>query len=223
MMFLVPPGLRGTEPDNPLYAFSSVKAGWYRELIGLSLIESTDVIDVLVLGFRSNDHHIDLTRAAVGPGCRDTLEKSRWTNAGVLIEPLADDDQRSQGDMVGNTLGIADRAEKNGIKISYNLQVIFWNDDPMVEIVVGPPGKNLQVQIKVPIGLLRRLEDTDRLFGDLDADAISRISGYSKVLHVVSFVIESDKRFFLTFFERHPKTFPSGCFVRRGSRPKNRR
>ena len=114
-----------------------------RKLFRLPRPEPPAVVDVFALRVLPQDHQVNVGRLLVGqrrahPG----IEPGR-PHAGILVEPLADLDQRFQGNVVWNAGRVSDRTQQNGIKGPQDLEKVRRHQ----ATVLGPiPAAPIQVR-----------------------------------------------------------------------------
>ncbi len=139
------------------------------------------VAGVLALGVLA--HHHPVNPLASAQGARHPRQHARRPDVGVLIEPLADGEpQAPQRDVVGHLLA-SHRPEEDGVEPAQLLEPALRDVVAALEVVIGAPGKALDVQPEAPLARRHLLQRAQSGRDDFHSDSVSGDGSYPVRAH----------------------------------------
>jgi len=139
-----------------------------------------------VLTFRvfPDDNPIQVARLAVKERARDSRQKTRRPDIGVLIEAMADGQPEAPPGDMGGHLGIPDCSEIDGVECAQPFKAVWGHHAPVLIVVIGAPWECLQLKAEPRLAILENSQDSGSRLDHLHADSVARYHSYSIATHL---------------------------------------
>jgi len=168
----VPPaGVLERPADAPLGPLPRVDRLLHRDLVGRALLEIAADAAVQVFRVFADDDEVDVLRAAAGQRRLHAGEQFHRPEVDVLVELEPQVEEQALLEDPGSDLGMADRAEEDGVLGTEQVEPAFGNDLAGLQVAVATPVERLDAVVD-PLGGGHGGQHLHRLGGDFGARAV---------------------------------------------------